>query len=57
MFVKQLINTFIEFYQQQKQIQINCSLTKQFKTTHELTIGVEFASRVIEVELETNVKL
>lgn len=29
----------------------------RFKTAHDLTIGVEFASRIITVDNKTNVKL
>jgi small GTP-binding protein len=32
-------------------------IKKQINSTHEITIGVEFASRIIEIEHDTNVKL
>lgn len=36
---------------------MNQFIKKQFSHTHEITIGVEFASRIIEIEHNTNVKL
>ncbi len=36
---------------------MNQFIKKQFNSKHDVTIGVEFASRIVEIEHDTNVKL